>query len=141
MLQIQGKEGQEILFYSPAVEAIWAKEHPGEQSPNSLASSNDDNKVYRADEGVTLPSVISGSQVEGEYTDEARNAKISGVVKLAIVVGANGNLRTVKVIKSLGFGLDEAATEAVRKWKFKPGMKDGQPVAVVCSVEMEFREI
>jgi TonB family protein len=45
----------------------------------------------------------------------------------------------VRVARSLGLGLDEKAIEAVRKWKFKPGYKDGKPVAVRATIEVNFR--
>jgi TonB family protein len=43
------------------------------------------------------------------------------------------------VIRPLGLGLDQKAIEAVEKWKFKPGMKDGKPVAVQATIEVNFR--
>jgi TonB family protein len=56
-----------------------------------------------------------------------------------MVVDANGNLRGIKVERSLGHGLDEKAIEAVQQWRFKPGTKDGQPAAVAINVEVSFR--
>jgi protein TonB len=55
------------------------------------------------------------------------------------VVDAQGHPRNIHVARSLGLGLDEKAVEAVRKWKFEPGTKDGQPVAVQVNVEVNFR--
>jgi len=48
-------------------------------------------------------------------------------------------VRSVRVVRSLGLGLDEKALEAVRQWKFKPGMKDGKAVPVAASIEVTFR--
>lgn len=93
--------------------------------------------VYRAGNGVSQPQLIS--KVEPEYSEEARKAKHQGVVVLQIVVDAHGNAVNPHVIRSLGLGLDEKATEAVLKWKFKPGYKDGKPVAVAATVEVNFR--
>jgi protein TonB len=45
----------------------------------------------------------------------------------------------VKVQRSLGLGLDEKAIEAVKQWKFKPGYKDGKPVTVAATIEVNFR--
>ena len=45
----------------------------------------------------------------------------------------------MRVLHSLGLGLDEKAMEAVKKWKFRPGYKDGKPVTVVATVEVNFR--
>jgi periplasmic protein TonB len=44
-----------------------------------------------------------------------------------------------RVARSLGMGLDQKAVEAVEKWKFKPGSRDGVPVAVQVNLEVSFR--
>ncbi len=93
--------------------------------------------VFRVGGGVSAPSVIY--KVDPEYSEEARKAKYSGAVMLAIIVDTEGHARDVHVVKSLGMGLDEKAMEAVEKWKFKPGMKGGQPVAVRATIEVNFR--
>lgn len=93
--------------------------------------------VYRAGNGVSKPELIH--KVEPEYSEEARKAKFQGVVVLYIVVDQNGNAVNPRVMKSLGLGLDEKAMEAVKQWKFKPGYKDGKPVAVAATVEVNFR--
>ena len=58
---------------------------------------------------------------------------------LSVVVDSEGHARNVKVVKSLGMGLDEKAIEAVEKWRFKPGMKDGHPVNVLATIQVNFR--
>jgi TonB family protein len=93
--------------------------------------------IYRAGNGVSKPELIH--KVEPEYSEEARKAKFQGVVVLYIVVDQNGNAINPKVMKGLGLGLDEKALEAVKQWKFKPGYKDGKPVAVAATVEVDFR--
>ena len=54
-------------------------------------------------------------------------------------VDASGHPRNLKVMRSLGLGLDEKAIEAVEKWKFRPGYKDGKAVTVAATVEVNFR--
>jgi protein TonB len=93
--------------------------------------------VYRAGGGVSQPAVIF--KVDPEYSEEARKAKYSGTVMLAVIVDAEGHARDIHVVKSLGMGLDEKAIEAVEKWKFKPGMKGGQAVNVRATIEVNFR--
>jgi protein TonB len=55
-----------------------------------------------------------------------------------VTVGTDGLLTNIRVVKSLGKGLDEKAVEAVQKWKFEPGKKDGQPVAAEIAIEVDF---
>ena len=86
---------------------------------------------------MSAPSVLS--KVEPEYSEEARKAKYSGSVMLSIVVNTDGKAEDIKVVKSLGMGLDEKAVEAVRKWRFKPAMKDGTPVAAKVPIQVTFR--
>ena len=93
--------------------------------------------VFRAGGGVTPPALIS--KVEPEYSEEARKAKYQGVVLLYVEVAPNGRAQNVRVLHSLGLGLDQKAMEAVMKWKFRPGTKDGKPVTVVATIEVSFR--
>jgi TonB family protein len=93
--------------------------------------------VFRVGGGVTAPTLVY--KVEPEYSEEARKAKYQGTVVLYVEVDANGKARNLRVIRSLGLGLDEKAIEAVNKWKFKPGFKDGRPVTVAATIEVNFR--
>jgi TonB family protein len=88
-------------------------------------------------DGVTAPKVLL--QVEPQYSDEARKAKISGIVILDLVVDREGHARSIHVLHGAGLGLDEKAMEAVQQWRFKPGTKAGVPVAVHARVEVNFR--
>ena len=93
--------------------------------------------AYRIGGGVSPPSVLS--KVEPEYSEEARKAKWQGTVALQIVVDEHGNPQQMRVTRSLGLGLDQKAMDAVGKWRFKPGMKDGKPVPVIATIEVNFR--
>jgi TonB family protein len=93
--------------------------------------------AYKIGGGVSAPSLLH--KVEPEYSEEARKAKYQGTVVLFVVVDENGNPKELKVIRPLGLGLDQKAIEAVQKWKFRPGMKDGRAVAVQATIEVNFR--
>lgn len=93
--------------------------------------------AYRIGGGVTGPVVLY--KIEPEYSEEARKTKFQGTVLIFIVVDERGNPRDLKVIRPLGMGLDQKALEAVARWKFSPGKKDGKPVAVQATVEINFR--
>ena len=87
-------------------------------------------QVYKAGNGVSLPAVIN--QVKPQYTEEAKAARIEGVVQLNATVRADGTISDVTVTRSLDkvLGLDAQATKALKQWTFKPGQKDGKAVAV-----------
>ena len=87
--------------------------------------------------GVSNPIPIV--QPEAEFSDQARRQKNQGVCKIAIIVDARGNPQNPRVVRSLGMGLDEKALEAVAKYRFKPALKNGKPVAAAIWVEVNFR--
>jgi periplasmic protein TonB len=87
--------------------------------------------------GVSAPHLIYDP--EPEYSEEARKQKYQGVVVLQVVVGDDGRPRDVRIVRSVGLGLDEKALEAVRQWRFAPGMLDGRPVAVLVNIQVNFR--
>jgi periplasmic protein TonB len=93
--------------------------------------------IYRVGGGVTAPRVIYAP--DPEFSEEARKAKYQGVVVLWAIVGTDGRTHDIRVMRSLGLGLDEKAIEAIRQWRFEPGRKDGVPVAVQVNVEVRFR--
>ncbi len=87
--------------------------------------------------GVTPPSVLF--KTEPVYSEEARVAKYQGTVVLAVEIGLNGSAQNIRVMKGLGLGLDENAIAAVEQWRFQPATKDGAPVTVQASIEVNFR--
>ena len=94
--------------------------------------------VYRAGTaGVSMPVPIV--RIEPEYSEEARKAKFSGTVEIALIVDTEGHPRNIRVARGLGMGLDEKAEEAVSKWRFKPGFRNGVPVNVMALVLVTFR--
>jgi protein TonB len=94
--------------------------------------------LYHIGGGVSAPVAIFTP--EAEFSDEARRAKYQGVCLISLIVDAQGNPQNPRVIRALGMGLDEKALEAVRKYKFKPAMKDGRtPVPVMITIEVNFR--
>jgi periplasmic protein TonB len=94
--------------------------------------------AYRPGNGVTLPRVLQ--EVKPQYTADAMRAKVQGTVWLECVVLPNGDVGDVKVTKSLDqvFGLDAEAIKAARKWKFSPGLRMGEPVPVLITIELTF---
>jgi protein TonB len=95
-------------------------------------------QVYAPGNGVSLPAVVT--KVNPEYTPEAMDARIEGAVILDVVVKEDGAVDEVTVARSLDatFGLDRQAIAAAKLWRFKPGTKEGKPVAVRVQLEMTF---
>jgi periplasmic protein TonB len=92
--------------------------------------------AYTIGGGVSMPSILR--KIEPEYSEEARKAKWQGTVTLQVIVDETGHARDIRVAKSLGLGLDEKAMQAVEKWLFKPGMKDGKAVPVWATIQVTF---
>ena len=93
--------------------------------------------AYKIGGGVSAPKVVF--QVEPEYSEDARKAKFQGTVVIALVVDEKGNPRDIRVVRPLGMGLDQKAIEAVEKWRFRPGQKDGKAVPTQATIEVSFR--
>ena len=83
--------------------------------------------------GVTNPICISCPPPD--YSDAARAAKYQGTLQLSIVVTIEGQATSIFVLKGAPFGLTTKAIEATRRWRFKPGQKDGKPVSVRVATE------
>jgi protein TonB len=94
--------------------------------------------AYREGNGVTSPTIIR--EVKPNYTGEAMRARIQGMVRMEAIVMPDGSVGDVRVIRSLDqqFGLDKEAVKTVKQWRFRPGLRLGQPVPVLIEIEMTF---
>jgi TonB family protein len=91
----------------------------------------------RIESGMAPPKVLK--HVEPEYTELARTAKYQGTVVLAVEIDSSGVARNIRIAKGLGLGLGENAIAAIRQWQFQPAIKDGAPVTVQATIEVNFR--
>jgi TonB family protein len=92
---------------------------------------------YRAGAGISPPQLLR--EIRANYTDEARKKAIEGDVVLEIVVKRDGSVGQVRVLHSLGGGLEQKAVDAVRQWKFSPALRHGAPVDVVVEASVGFK--
>lgn len=92
--------------------------------------------VFRVGGGVSPPTVLS--RVEPQYSEEARKARYQGTVILEAIVRRDGTVDIQRVVRSLGFGLDENAIQALKQWRFRPGTRNGVPVDVSLNIEVNF---
>lgn len=109
----------------------------GERTPLvAAASAQTQGQQSSPPSDVSAPVVIR--KVNPAYTDEARQAKVTGTVELLCLIAVDGTVKVDSVRKSLGYGLDESATAAVEQWEFVPGKKDGKPVATQTTIVINF---
>ena len=92
--------------------------------------------IFAVGGGVSEPRPIF--QPQPEYSDDARKARAEGTVEMMIVVKADGTVEFEEFTRRLGFGLDQKASEAVRRWRFSPALRDGKPVNVRVTVVVNF---
>ena len=92
--------------------------------------------VFEVGGGVTSPTILF--RVDPIYPEEARKALYEGTVVLEAIVRKDGSIDILRVIRGLGFGLDENAVKALKLWKFRPGMRRGVPVDVALNIEINF---
>lgn len=138
-----------LITYTLSKSHVKAARHTGRQADppvhpiSAVGSTTSVNspaqgKIQKAGGDVHPP--IEVHSPDPRYTREARKAKLSGDLVLAVVVNNEGRVVSVKeVSKPLGKGLDESALKTVSAWKFKPAERNGKPVAVSIFVRIAFR--
>jgi protein TonB len=104
--------------------------------PAHLAAQQPDEPVYDQGNGVTMPKVIT--QVYAHYTANAMKKKLKGRIALKAVVTKAGIPTQIEVTEHLDDEMDAECVRALEQWRFEPGTKDGQPVAVRITVDMTF---
>jgi TonB family protein len=86
--------------------------------------------------GITLPKLVSYTRPL--YTDEALQRRIDGIVTVLAAFDVAGNFKPLRVVKGLGFGLDENAIAALTKWRFSPANRYGERISVVTQIDVVF---
>jgi protein TonB len=89
--------------------------------------------------GGNVKAPVTITRVDPIYNEPARRARIQGLVIIEAVIDRQGNVTEARVLKPLPLGLDLAALEAVKKWKFRPGTLNGQPVPVYYNLTVNFQ--
>lgn len=103
-----------------------------------LLLSGPSGQVFEIGAEVSSPRVLEGTNPR--YTQVAMEAKIQGGIVMTCIVQTDGSCTDVDVVESLDtrYGLDRQAQRALRQWRFEPGMRQGEPVPVLVTVEMTF---
>ena len=120
---------------------------PGYGKGNNGGYGGDgDGTLGRNGNGIVRPGVAGLKHPEvlfdprPEYTEEARKSRVEGVVQIQAVIRKNGTVDSFRILRGLGYGLDESAIRTIgAKWRFRPGQLNGVPVDVLANIEISFR--
>jgi TonB family protein len=124
--------GESLRDFVPDYWQSYFSEIEGKSKPADRVTE----PTYAVGHGVSPPRATSSPNPD--FSEEARLAKYQGTTTLSMIVDSSGQVRDLAILSPLGLGLDERAVAAVSTWKFKPAMKEGQPVAVKIAVEVDF---
>jgi TonB family protein len=127
----------------------------GNTNPGAVMSSGFGNGAFDARNGASTHAKSGSHQPSNggntpvqitfepkpDYTDEGRERKINGEVRLEVLFRSNGQVHVVRVLQGLGHGLDEQAIKAAEQIKFKPALHEGQPVDSTALVHIIFELI
>jgi TonB family protein len=115
------------------------RRHGGRNGIGKGTIIRDSARLYMAGEDGAEDPVLLVNPMP-PYTEDARKARIEGFVVLQAVIRKNGTVDTFKVLKGLGYGLDDSAINTIAtKWRFRPGTLEGKPVDVIVNLEVHFR--
>ena len=92
---------------------------------------------YQPGSGISAPLLTR--EIQATYTDDARRRGIEGDVILENVVRRDGSVGQIRVVRTLGAGLEQRAIDAVRQWRFTPSRRNGEAVDVAVEVAVGFK--
>ena len=102
------------------------------------AGKQSEERVYELVDGVTPPRIVR--QVNPDYSG-VRGVRVKGSVEIAVVISSDGAPKDLRVVQSLHPDVDRCAVDAIKQWRFAPARKDGKPVAVRVTIEVEFHSM
>jgi protein TonB len=117
---------------------------PGGTGTGTAGTGSGDAEAPKADAGPLrvggdVKAPVATTRFQPEYTEAARKSRVAGIVVVEAIINKAGEVEQVKVIKGLPLGLSEQAAEAVKKWHFRPGTMNGQPVDVLFDLTVSFK--
>lgn len=129
---VERRKGRRLIRISEPADLEVRKQPPPGFAPLMAGA------VRPIDPGVEMPRVVN--EVKPSYTREARAALLQGRTLVEAVVLPEGRVGPARLLVGFkeDFGLHEQSILAIRRWRFKPGMRDGQPVPVTVLIEMSF---
>jgi TonB family protein len=109
-----------------------ASKRPRKAAPDAISAD----QLFHVGADVTAPKATFTP--EPKFTEIARYEKFQGTVVVDVIVGSDGAVHKVRLLRPLGLGLDESAQSTIQTWRFQPATRNGQPVAVEMNVEVAF---
>lgn len=125
----------QLAFFIAVPTLAWADDQKDERKAESKADSDED-KVYEPGGDVKSPKLVH--YVEPAFSAKSKEAFVEGTVKLSAVITKAGAVTNPEVLSGLNAEEDRTAVEALKQWKFDPGTRNGQPVNVRVTVEINF---
>ena len=127
---------EEILKLNPPNREMWQERLETLRLYSQPITSPEERRVFGSGEVQTSARILETPLAQ--YTDEARRANTHGDVRLRLVLAADGTVKNVFPIKSLGHGLTESAMKAARRIRFEPAIKNGEPASEFMTFVYEF---
>jgi TonB family protein len=130
-----------LISFAPNSLAQGARTSPDGSSTMSTATPDlPDDETFshfeRVTAGITPPRAIHAP--DPKFPDLPPDAEPHGIVVMLVGLNTKGRVQAVRVLRSDEKAFEQSAVETVKKWKFKPAAKKGQPVPVQVTVEMKF---
>ena len=126
-----------LLLAGAPVWAYDSQANKGAEASKESAKESSE-QVYDLGDGIKPPRLVH--QVNPDYSG-VRGVRVKGSVEIAVVISSQGAPRDLRVVQSLQADVDRCAVEAVKQWRFAPAQKDGKPVAVHVTIEVEFHSM
>jgi TonB family protein len=124
------------LVMSPEASAALAQSTSSDSIKDSPSTNKE--KSSAAPNHIIFPTC--GHKPSALYTDEAKAAKIQGSVTVEGIIGLDGRITNTRVVKGLGYGLDESALDSMKRWKCSPAIgPDGKPAPAKVRFQVNFK--
>lgn len=104
----------------------------------TLTAQKDDEAVYDLGPGITPPRIVK--QVNPHYSTD-KGVRATGSVIIGVIVNSKGMPKDPRVEKGIDKDVDQSAVDAVKQWRFTPAQKNGTPIAVRVSVQIQFHDM